>query len=87
MEMCATHVDIRRCKVLMVHDSNFHRDVHGFADENITILMDDESGEYLSPTKANMMAAYKKIVAESETGDAIFCHYSGKSVSVGTVVF
>jgi 5,10-methylene-tetrahydrofolate dehydrogenase/methenyl tetrahydrofolate cyclohydrolase len=69
----------------MAHDNNFHRDVDGFADENITILMDDESGEYLSPTKANIMAAYQKIVADSEDGDAIFCHYSGKSVLLRSV--
>jgi len=51
------------------------KDVHGFEDENITVLMDD--GEHTDPTKDNMMAAYEKIVAESESGDAIYLHYSG----------
>lgn len=49
--------------------------VHGFEDENITILMDD--GEHTAPTHANMIAAYKKIVALSKADDALFCHFSG----------
>jgi hypothetical protein len=52
-------------------------DVHGFQEENITILMDD--GNNTSPTHDNILAAYKQIVAESEAGDVVFCHYSGKS--------
>ena len=38
--------------------------------------MDD--GEHPSPTKDNILNAYKRIVAESEENDAIFLHYSGK---------
>jgi hypothetical protein len=38
--------------------------------------MDD--GEYPMPTRANILAAYEKIVSESEDGDVIFLHYSGK---------
>lgn len=49
--------------------------VHGFEEENITVLMDD--GEHEMPTKANILAAYEKVVAESGDGDAIFLHYSG----------
>ena len=37
--------------------------------------MDD--GEHTPPTRENMIAAYRKIVGESEAGDAIFLHYSG----------
>ncbi|CAB9525977.1 Metacaspase-1 [Seminavis robusta] len=51
------------------------KDIHGFEDENITILMDD--GENISPTYENIMNAYKKLVEEAEPGDACFCHYSG----------
>ena len=50
-------------------------DVHGFEEDNIQILMDD--GEHTSPTKDNILAAYRKVVAESEAGDAVFLHYSG----------
>lgn len=49
------------------------KNVHGFQDENITILMDD--GEHTPPTKDNILAAYKKLVADSQPGDACFCHY------------
>ena len=48
---------------------------HGFEDENIVILMDD--GEHEEPTAANIIAAYRKVVADAEPGDAVFCHYSG----------
>lgn len=50
-------------------------DVHGFEEDNITVLMDD--GEHLSPTKENILNAYKKIIAETEATDAVFLHYSG----------
>jgi hypothetical protein len=51
------------------------KDVHGFQEENITVLMDD--GEHTQPNKANILAAYRKLVDDAEAGDAVFCHYSG----------
>jgi hypothetical protein len=54
--------------------------VHGFTDEHITILLDD--GKHQKPTKDNILAAYRKIVAESEPGDALFCHYSGHGAKI-----
>ena len=51
-------------------------DVHGFEEENIVILMDD--GVHDEPTRENMIEAYQQIVDESEDGDAVFLHYSGK---------
>jgi hypothetical protein len=53
---------------------------HGFEDENIVILMDD--GKHTEPTSANIIAAYKQVVADSEPGDAVFCHYSGHGCSI-----
>ena len=53
---------------------------HGFEDENIEILMDD--GEHTEPTAKNIMAAYARLAAESEAGDAVFCHYSGHGCSI-----
>ncbi len=41
----------------------------------MTILMDD--GQHPEPTKSAILAAYKKVVADSQPGDAIFLHYSG----------
>lgn len=51
-------------------------DIHGFEEENIVILMDD--GIHTSPSKENIIEAYKQVVEDSEDGDAIFLHYSGK---------
>lgn len=58
------------------------KNCHGFEDENFDILMDD--GEHTEPTAANMIAAFKKIAAEAEPGDALFVHYSGKSIVPST---
>lgn len=51
------------------------KDVHGFPESNITLLMDD--GQHTEPTFENIMNAYKTLVASSQAGDAVFCHYSG----------
>jgi hypothetical protein len=51
--------------------------VHGFQESNITVLMDD--GKHTSPTRANIMAAYKQLTMAAQAGDAVFCHYSGKT--------
>lgn len=53
----------------------FIKDIHGFEDENITILMDD--GAHTEPTYKNILAAYHELVSSAKAGDAIFCHYSG----------
>lgn len=55
-------------------------DVHGFQEENITVLMDD--GQHREPTRDNILAAYQRLVDEAEPGDAVFCHYSGKLVQM-----
>jgi len=49
--------------------------VHKFSEDHITVLMDD--GKHKEPTMANILAAYKEVVAQSKNGDAIFLHYSG----------
>lgn len=51
------------------------KDVHGFQEENIAVLLDD--GEHTSPTRENILEAYKNLVAQSKAGDVAFCHYSG----------
>lgn len=53
---------------------------HSFTDDHIQLLMDDGKNEI--PTRENILAAYKKIVEESQPGDAIFCHFSGHCVQV-----
>lgn len=51
------------------------KDVHGFSEENITLLLDD--GEHTSPTRDNILAAYHTLARQSRSGDVAFCHYSG----------
>jgi len=67
--------ELRGCHNDVLNMKKYIMDVHGFEEDNIVILMDD--GIHESPTKENMVAAYKQIVADSEEGDAIFLHYSG----------
>lgn len=50
--------------------------VHGFKDENIVVLLDD--GKHTVPTYKNIINAYKKVISQSEDGDAVFLHYSGE---------
>ena len=37
--------------------------------------MDD--GVHTRPTRENMLAAYADITKSAQSGDAVFCHYSG----------
>lgn len=66
------------CKLTQSHldyNNNVSLDVWGFEDENITVLMDD--GVHTSPTRDNILNAYRTLVSESKPGDVAFCHYSG----------
>ena len=64
--------------ICMTQMSEYIQEVHGFEKDNITILMDD--GVHTEPTKENILAAYEKLVSESEDGDVVFCHFSGKLI-------
>ncbi|KAL3931371.1 MAG: hypothetical protein SGARI_004225 [Bacillariaceae sp.] len=68
--------ELRGCHNDVMNMKKYIMAVHGFDEDNIAVLMDD--GEHESPTKDNIIAAYRKVVAESESGDAIFLHYSGE---------
>mmetsp|Transcript_6831 Transcript_6831/g.13341 ORF Transcript_6831/g.13341 Transcript_6831/m.13341 type:complete len:351 (-) Transcript_6831:1263-2315(-) len=67
-ELSGCHNDVMNIKEYII-------DVHGFPEENITILLDD--GEHRDPTRENILDAYKALVSASKAGDACFCHYSG----------
>lgn len=54
---------------------DYIKNVHGFQDDNIVLLL-DKDGE-TQPTKANILAAYKTLVDQCESGDCVFLHYSG----------
>jgi hypothetical protein len=67
-ELSGCHNDVHNMKEYITN-------VHGFEEQNITVLMDD--GSHTEPTRANILAAYKNLVSAAQPGDAIFCHYSG----------
>ena len=79
---CATYFkgdnpgELSGCWNDVLNMKNYIMAVHGFEEENIVILMDD--GEHTEPTGENIIDAYKKVVADSDEGDTIFLHYSGK---------
>ena len=68
------------CSPDVLNMVNYIQTVHGFQEENITILLDD--GEHDSPTRENIIAAYRQIVSEAEPGDSLFCHYSGHGCKI-----
>lgn len=67
-ELRGCHNDVKNMK-------DYIMNVHGFQERNITVLMDDR--QHTSPTRDNILAAYRKVAAQSQSGDVVFCHYSG----------
>jgi len=59
---------------------DYIKDVHGFEDDNITLLLDD--GDHTKPTKANIAAAYRNLVKTAKDGDVVYLHYSGHGVKL-----
>lgn len=53
-------------------------DCHGFSNSNITMLLDD--GKTKNPTRKNIMSALETLVSQSQPGDSVFLHYSGKKI-------
>jgi len=67
-ELSGCHNDVKNVK-------EYLQTVHGFQEQNMTILMDD--GFHSEPNKRNIMNAYRNVVRASLPGDTVFCHYSG----------
>ena len=79
-ELAGCHNDVLNMKEYLM-------DVHEFEEDNITVLMDD--GVHADPTRDSIMYAYQKIVQDSQPGDAVYLHYSGKYklyLSVVTII-
>jgi metacaspase-1 len=70
-ELSGCHNDLWNIK-------DYIMEVWGLEESNITILMDDDDGYHTSPTRSNILDAYRTVVSQSSSGDAIFCHYSGE---------
>jgi len=67
--------ELSGCHNDVLNITDYIKDVHGFKDSNMTVLMDD--GLHQDPTKANILTAYTKVAADSRPGDVVFLHYSG----------
>jgi len=67
-ELSGCHNDAKNMKEYLM-------DVHKYPEENISMLLDD--GYETSPTRSNIIAAFKNLVSQSSPGDACFVHYSG----------
>ena len=68
-ELSGCHNDVWNIRSYLI-------DVHGFEERYITILMDD--GLHTSPTRKNIMSAFRMLVKSSVDGDSAFCHFSGE---------
>ncbi len=53
--------------------------IHGFTDDDITILMDD--GVHVDPTRDNIIKAFHRFAFSAKAGDAAFFHFSGHGSS------
>jgi len=67
--------ELSGCHNDLLNIKDYIMNVHGYEEENIVVLMDD--GKHEEPTRENILDAYRKVVSDSEPGDAVFCHYSG----------
>lgn len=53
----------------------FIKNVYGYPERNITVLVDDISHAY--PTRQKIMSSLQNLVAQSKAGDSVYFHYSG----------
>lgn len=74
---CGMQGELAGCHNDVFNIMAYLMDVHGFERENITVLMDDPGEEHMTPTYENITNAFKKVVEETQEGDAVFLHYSG----------
>lgn len=68
------------CHYDVLNMVEYIKNVHGFEEDNIIVLLDD--GEHEAPTKENIIAAYKKIVDDAQPDDSLFLHYSGHGCNI-----
>merc|ERR1719445_49500 len=72
---CGQQGELSGCHNDAMNMKDYLVEVHNFSEENIVMLLDD--GEHASPTRNNILDAFKNLVAQSSSGDAAFVHYSG----------
>lgn len=67
--------ELRGCHNDVGNIKAFLRDVHGFNESEMLILLDNGSAH--TPTRRNITDAFARICQYSNDGDVVFVHYSG----------
>lgn len=70
-ELSGCHNDVRNIKSYLMEKQ-------GFAEGNITLLMDD--GKHHRPTRKNILSALHRLAVDTTAGDVAFVHYSGRTM-------
>ncbi|KZT04471.1 uncharacterized protein LAESUDRAFT_296402 [Laetiporus sulphureus 93-53] len=70
-----THHDPRVLRKLLI-------DLFGYREQDIRILMDDDSGQHMCPTKKNIIKSMHELVADAQPGDHFVFHFSGHGSQV-----
>lgn len=68
-------IQLQGCINDVVNVRNMLIDAYGYQDSNIYVLRDDDNMRL--PTKANILAGLKNIIAMSSAADTVWVHYSG----------
>lgn len=64
------------CHADTEHMKEFLAKTQGFAEADITVLMDKHGHPYY-PTRKNILACFRRLVTQSKAGDVAFVHFSG----------
>ncbi|OSD01481.1 peptidase C14 [Trametes coccinea BRFM310] len=75
LELIGAHKDPHALRKVLI-------DLFGYKDENIKILIDDESGQYDMPTRENILAAMRDLVKDAQPGDRFVFSFSGHGSQV-----
>jgi len=75
MDLIGTHNDPHILGDLLVEVFKYRR-------EDITVLMDEENGQYSWPTRENIEKAMKSLVADAQPGDHFVFHFSGHGAQI-----
>jgi len=72
--------ELSGCHNDVINIKGYIEKVHGFSEDNMTILMDD--AEHEEPTRKNILKGFAELVKSCEAGDSVFVHYSGHGGSI-----
>eukprot|EP01023_Acetabularia_acetabulum_P032002 TRINITY_DN29943_c0_g1_i5.p1 TRINITY_DN29943_c0_g1~~TRINITY_DN29943_c0_g1_i5.p1 ORF type:complete len:283 (-),score=43.41 TRINITY_DN29943_c0_g1_i5:539-1366(-) len=76
-QLSGCHNDVRQQKALL-------KDIYGFTDDDITVLIDGTAAASKQPTRKNIMRELRSLGKGSNAGDIVFVHFSGHGVQIPT---